>query len=129
MPGARVGSDWFQSLRRWVGGLISLVPPPVRGLMSSMSERDAERRRCSTGTRDSTVSVPAADLDCVESMPGASPCSSGGSLVLLRSQVYERAIANVPPVAEKRYWRRYIYLWINYALFEELLAEDVQRTR
>jgi len=32
--------------------------------------------------------------------------------------VYERAIANVPPASEKRYWRRYIYLWINYALFE-----------
>uniref|UniRef100_M4BES4 Pre-mRNA-splicing factor Syf1-like N-terminal HAT-repeats domain-containing protein n=1 Tax=Hyaloperonospora arabidopsidis (strain Emoy2) TaxID=559515 RepID=M4BES4_HYAAE len=38
--------------------------------------------------------------------------------------VYERAIANVPPVAEKKYWRRYIYLWIKYALFEELLAGD-----
>ncbi|CAM9184148.1 unnamed protein product [Ascophyllum nodosum] len=44
-------------------------------------------------------------------------------------EVYERAIANLPPLAEKRYWRRYIYLWINYALFEELQAEDVQRTR
>lgn len=43
--------------------------------------------------------------------------------------VYERAIANVPPSVEKRYWRRYIYLWINYALFEELQAQDVQRTR
>ena len=32
--------------------------------------------------------------------------------------MYERAIANVPPSGEKRYWRRYIYLWINYALFE-----------
>lgn len=48
---------------------------------------------------------------------------------MLRPQVYERAIANVPPVAEKRYWRRYIYLWVNYALFEELQAEDMQRTR
>uniref|UniRef100_A0AAV1UUF8 Pre-mRNA-splicing factor Syf1-like N-terminal HAT-repeats domain-containing protein n=1 Tax=Peronospora matthiolae TaxID=2874970 RepID=A0AAV1UUF8_9STRA len=38
--------------------------------------------------------------------------------------VYERAIANVPPIAEKKYWRRYIYLWIKYALFEELLAGD-----
>ncbi|OWZ22479.1 Pre-mRNA-splicing factor, Crooked neck [Phytophthora megakarya] len=38
--------------------------------------------------------------------------------------VYERAIANVPPIAEKKYWRRYIYLWIKYALFEELLASD-----
>ena len=44
-------------------------------------------------------------------------------------QVYERAIANVPPAAEKRYWQRYIYLWINYALFEELEAQDVDRTR
>lgn len=35
-------------------------------------------------------------------------------------EVYERAIANVPPITEKRHWRRYIYLWINYALYEEL---------
>jgi len=40
-----------------------------------------------------------------------------------------RAVANVPPALEKRYWRRYIYLWINYALFEELEAQDVERTR
>lgn len=39
-------------------------------------------------------------------------------------EVYERAIANVPPFQEKKYWRRYIYLWIKYALFEELLADD-----
>ncbi|WCJ36635.1 Pre-mRNA-splicing factor CLF1 [Euphorbia peplus] len=44
-------------------------------------------------------------------------------------EVYERAIANVPPAEEKRYWQRYIYLWINYALYEELDAEDVERTR
>ena len=31
---------------------------------------------------------------------------------------YERAISNVPPIMEKKYWRRYIYLWIKYALFE-----------
>jgi crooked neck len=43
--------------------------------------------------------------------------------------VYERAIANVPPVQEKRFWKRYIYLWINYALFEELDAKDVNRAR
>jgi crooked neck len=42
-------------------------------------------------------------------------------------EVYERAIANVPPcrsAEEKRYWQRYIYLWINYALYEELDAQD-----
>ncbi|KAF7150540.1 hypothetical protein RHSIM_Rhsim02G0241000 [Rhododendron simsii] len=44
-------------------------------------------------------------------------------------EVYERAIANVPPAAEKRYWQRYIYLWINYALYEELDAQDMERTR
>lgn len=35
-------------------------------------------------------------------------------------EVYERAIANIPPIQEKRHWKRYIYLWINYALYEEL---------
>lgn len=34
--------------------------------------------------------------------------------------VYERAVAQVPPGQEKRYWRRYIFLWLNYALFEEV---------
>mmetsp|Transcript_19117 Transcript_19117/g.18446 ORF Transcript_19117/g.18446 Transcript_19117/m.18446 type:complete len:725 (-) Transcript_19117:635-2809(-) len=43
--------------------------------------------------------------------------------------IYERAIANVPPVIEKRFWRRYVYLWINYALFEETHTKDIVRTR
>lgn len=43
--------------------------------------------------------------------------------------VYERAIANVPPSEEKHLWRRYIYLWINYAVFEELQAKDTARVR
>lgn len=28
-----------------------------------------------------------------------------------------------------RYWRRYIYLWINYALYEELEINDIEKTR
>ena len=44
-------------------------------------------------------------------------------------EVYERAIANVPPATAKQFWRRYIYLWINYALFEELEAGDLERAR
>lgn len=44
-------------------------------------------------------------------------------------EVYERAIANIPPSQEKRFWRRYIYLWIYYALYEELVAKDTDRTR
>ncbi|XP_046981813.1 protein crooked neck [Schistocerca americana] len=53
---------------------------------------------------------------------------SEGNLDVIRD-TYERAIANVPPTKEKQFWRRYIYLWINYALFEELEAEDEERTR
>ncbi|XP_050371698.1 LOW QUALITY PROTEIN: uncharacterized protein LOC126789549 [Argentina anserina] len=44
-------------------------------------------------------------------------------------EVYESAVANVPPANEKQYWKRYIYLWINYALYEELDKEDVERAR
>ncbi|KAM6433003.1 crooked neck-like protein 1 [Rhynochetos jubatus] len=44
-------------------------------------------------------------------------------------EVYERAIANIPPIQEKRHWKRYIYLWINYALYEELEAKDAERTK
>ncbi|KAF7112268.1 hypothetical protein RHSIM_RhsimUnG0246700 [Rhododendron simsii] len=44
-------------------------------------------------------------------------------------EVYERAIANVPPAAEKRFWERYIYLWIWYALYEEVDVNDVDRAR
>ncbi|KAJ2793114.1 NineTeen Complex (NTC) component [Coemansia guatemalensis] len=43
--------------------------------------------------------------------------------------VYERAIAEYPHVAEKRLWRRYIYLWLFYALFEETVAKDIERAR
>ncbi|KAJ5098922.1 Pre-mRNA-splicing factor clf1 [Penicillium argentinense] len=43
--------------------------------------------------------------------------------------VYERAIAQVPPSQEKRHWRRYIYLWIFYAAYEEMEAKDTNRTR
>ncbi|CCG80658.1 putative Cell cycle control protein [Taphrina deformans PYCC 5710] len=43
--------------------------------------------------------------------------------------VYERAIAQVPPSREKREWRRYIYIWLNYSVFEELETQDFERTR
>lgn len=47
-------------------------------------------------------------------------------------EVYERAIGNVPlplDAPAKRFWQRYIYLWLNYAVWEELEAEDAERTR
>ncbi|KAF8294830.1 TPR-like protein [Clavulina sp. PMI_390] len=43
--------------------------------------------------------------------------------------VYERAVAQVPPGSEKRFWRRYIFLWLNYALFEEIETQDFNRAR
>lgn len=56
--------------------------------------------------------------------------SFDGDVVYERARdVYERAISQVPPVQEKRFWRRYVYLWINYALFEEMVAQDTDRTR
>ncbi|EKX37719.1 hypothetical protein GUITHDRAFT_160098 [Guillardia theta CCMP2712] len=44
-------------------------------------------------------------------------------------EVYERAIAQKPPSMEKRAWRRYVYLWIYYAVFEEVSLKDVERAR
>ncbi|RYP66966.1 hypothetical protein DL769_005882 [Monosporascus sp. CRB-8-3] len=41
--------------------------------------------------------------------------------------VYERAVAQIPPTQEKRHWRRYIYLWIFYAIWEEMEANDIDR--
>ncbi|KAJ4361182.1 NineTeen Complex (NTC) component [Ascochyta clinopodiicola] len=43
--------------------------------------------------------------------------------------VYERAIAQIPPTQEKRHWRRYIYLWLFYAVHEESVTKDITRTR
>ncbi|TVY83379.1 Pre-mRNA-splicing factor clf1 [Lachnellula suecica] len=43
--------------------------------------------------------------------------------------VYERAIAQIPPTQEKRHWRRYIYLWVFYAIWEEMETKDAERAR
>lgn len=43
-------------------------------------------------------------------------------------EIYERAVANVPKNRHKKdSWRRYVYLWIYYATFEELVAKDKDR--
>jgi crooked neck len=44
-------------------------------------------------------------------------------------QTYEAAVKHVPPGNEKRFWRRYIYLWYNFAIFEELDALDYKRAQ
>ena len=48
--------------------------------------------------------------------------------VLRAREIYERAITNIPPILEKKYWRRYIFLWINYTVFEELVSKNIDRT-
>uniref|UniRef100_A0A914HL99 Crooked neck protein n=1 Tax=Globodera rostochiensis TaxID=31243 RepID=A0A914HL99_GLORO len=42
---------------------------------------------------------------------------------------FERAISNVPPYVEKRFWRRYIWLWVYYAVYEELDVGDAEKCR
>eukprot|EP01086_Lenisia_limosa_P016182 TRINITY_DN5810_c0_g1_i1.p1 TRINITY_DN5810_c0_g1~~TRINITY_DN5810_c0_g1_i1.p1 ORF type:complete len:684 (+),score=200.69 TRINITY_DN5810_c0_g1_i1:29-2080(+) len=53
---------------------------------------------------------------------------SEGDVPRIRS-VFEDAVSNIPLIEEKNYWRRYIYIWIFYAIFEELDAQDVVRAR
>jgi crooked neck len=43
--------------------------------------------------------------------------------------VYERAIAQLPPTQEKRHWRRYIFIWLYYAIWAEIGARDADRAR
>ncbi|KAA0199450.1 hypothetical protein HAZT_HAZT006644 [Hyalella azteca] len=51
-----------------------------------------------------------------------------GNVDLIR-ETYEKAITCIPPVKEKQHWRRYIYLWIFYAVFEECVTKDMDRAR
>jgi len=41
--------------------------------------------------------------------------------------VYERFISQTPPTTEKRHWRRYIWSWIYYAIWEELVGGDLTK--
>lgn len=51
---------------------------------------------------------------------------SAGDIDRVR-ETYERAIAQIPPTQEKRHWRRYIYLWLFYAVWEEMENQDYER--
>ena len=44
-------------------------------------------------------------------------------------EVFERSIARVPSKKDKKHWKRYIYVWLFYAQFEESVAKDFDRTR
>ena len=53
---------------------------------------------------------------------------SAGTAKAVR-EVYERAVSQVPPgnTSDKEHWKRYIYLWIYYATYEELNNRDLER--
>lgn len=51
---------------------------------------------------------------------------STGDAARIRS-IYGRAVEQKPPATEKRFWRRYIFLWIDFAVWEELEACDLNR--
>jgi crooked neck len=44
-------------------------------------------------------------------------------------EVFERSLAKVPTKKQKKFWSRYVYLWLFYAQFEELRAKDMERAR
>ena len=56
----------------------------------------------------------------------AAATSASGSPETVR-EIYEKAVAQLPPSQEKDHWRRYIYLWIYYAVYEELTNKDLER--
>lgn len=53
-------------------------------------------------------------------------CDKSRFMYIFREYVYHHQYIIIQ---EKKFWRRYIYLWINYALYEELEAEDMERAR
>jgi crooked neck len=83
------------------------------------AQQQQQRQRAGPGA-DARADAEADESAALESQPVAK------AIAAVRD-VYERAVANVPPVQEKRFWRRYVYLWINYALFEELDARSRER--
>ena len=60
-------------------------------------------------------------FDEISSSSSSSSTAIQNALNRVRT-VYEAAIAQVPLVNEKRYWKRYIYLWVFYVVWEELTS-------
>jgi crooked neck len=44
-------------------------------------------------------------------------------------EIYERALAKVPVSKNKKFFKRYVYLWLFYAQFEEQVAKDIDRAQ
>lgn len=80
--------------------------------------REVFEDKLKVDTRDYDVWMDYIQLEISENSPAS----------VIRA-VFDRAVAQVPPVAEKKFWKRYIYLWIHYAVYEELTHRDISATR
>ena len=40
-------------------------------------------------------------------------------------EIYERALSQIPKLQEKNDWKRYIYIWIFYAVWEETVTKVI----
>ena len=72
--------------------------------------------------------------DGASDMVSGSSSSTQSSAPNLRNSerirnIYERAVGSVPPSPQKNFWRRYIYLWLRYAFYEELVAKNISQAR
>jgi crooked neck len=65
-------------------------------------------------------------LDLAKLEENASITSNETKFVRL---VYSNAIKNIPPTNIKENWKRYIYLWIFWVIYEEMTAKDKEKTR
>ncbi len=55
--------------------------------------------------------------------------SQDASALSRARNVHRRAQAAIPPVAQKLYWKRYIYVWLFAAVFEEQVVHDQSAAR
>ncbi|PVV01843.1 hypothetical protein BB560_003726 [Smittium megazygosporum] len=53
---------------------------------------------------------------------------SVGDVNIIR-ETYSEAVSNIPTTAEKHEWKKFIYLYLFFAIFEEVVAKDTERAR
>lgn len=110
-----------------------------RRVESDARDYDAwfEYARLEEGAASAELAEMRAAASSPESFDLAAASAESPAVARVR-EVYERAVAALPPTtsasatssdaeSEKRLWCRYVYLWIYYAVFEELVAGDSQR--
>jgi hypothetical protein len=124
-------------------GVDAVVAAERRLQYEARVERDArdydawfEYARLEEGAASAELAEARASASSPESFNLARASAESPAVARVR-EVYERAVAALPPTStsasassagsEKRLWCRYVYLWIYYAVFEELVAGDSQR--